>query len=50
MFGSEAATPVFRNAQGRGVTVAVHARDVPEAIIRRIIAQAGLSEEEWASL
>ena len=35
----------FRNAQGRGVTVAVHARDVPEAIIRRIIAQAGFQRK-----
>lgn len=40
-----------RYAKGsRGVTVPIHPGDVPVPIIRSILKQAGLSEEQWDAL
>ena len=40
----------YVHADGRGVTVPEHPGDVPVPVIRSIIGQAGLSEEEWERL
>lgn len=34
----------------RGVTVSIHPGDVPVPVIRSILQQAGLAEEEWEEL
>ena len=34
----------------RGVTVPIHPGDVPVAVIRSILKQAGLSNEQWEKL
>jgi len=34
----------------RGVTVPIHPGDVPATVIRSILKQAGLSENEWDAL
>jgi predicted RNA binding protein YcfA (HicA-like mRNA interferase family) len=35
---------------GRGVTVPMHSADVPVPVVRSILRQAGLSEDEWEGL
>ena len=40
----------LRHPDGRSVTVAVHARDVPLGTLRRVIQQAGLTAEQFAKL
>ncbi|MCX5733681.1 MAG: type II toxin-antitoxin system HicA family toxin [candidate division NC10 bacterium] len=40
----------YVHTDGRGVTVPEHPGDVPVPVIRSIIKQAGLSEEEWEHL
>jgi len=35
---------------GRGVTVPMHPGDVPTPVLRSILRQAELSEEDWTSL
>lgn len=35
---------------GRAITVPMHPGDVPIPVIRSILRQAGLSEEEWEAL
>lgn len=35
---------------GRGVTVPIHPGDVPVPVVRSILRQAGLSEDEWEAL
>ena len=40
----------YVHSDGRGVTVPMHPGDVPAPVIRSIIEQAVLSEEEWERL
>lgn len=37
----------YVHPDGRGVTVPIHPGDVPVPVIRSIMRQAGLSEDEW---
>ena len=40
----------YTHADGRGVTIPMHPGDVPVPVVRSILRQAGLSEEEWEAL
>lgn len=40
----------YLRSDGRGVTVPMHPGDVPTAVLRSILRQAGLSEDEWDAL
>jgi predicted RNA binding protein YcfA (HicA-like mRNA interferase family) len=40
----------FLHPGGRGVTVPMHPGDVPVPVVRSIMSQAGLSEDEWERL
>lgn len=40
----------YVHPDGRGVTVPIHPGDVPVPVLRSILRQAGLSEEEWENL
>jgi predicted RNA binding protein YcfA (HicA-like mRNA interferase family) len=40
----------YVHPDGRGVTVPMHPGDVPVPVIRSIMSQAGLSEDEWERL
>ena len=40
----------YVHPDGRGVTVPMHPGDVPVSVIRSIMRQAGLSEDEWERL
>jgi len=40
----------YVHADGRGVTVPIHPGDVPIPVVRSIVRQAGLSDEEWEAL
>ncbi|MDE2861510.1 MAG: type II toxin-antitoxin system HicA family toxin [Chloroflexota bacterium] len=40
----------FRDQQGRRVTVPIHTGDIRVPVIRNILLQAGLTEEEWEQL
>ena len=40
----------YLNEEGRGVTVPIHPGDIPIPVIRSILRQAGVSEEQWEDL
>jgi predicted RNA binding protein YcfA (HicA-like mRNA interferase family) len=40
----------YIHSDGRGVTVPMHPGDIPVPVLRSIMGQAGLSEEEWERL
>ena len=40
----------FSHAEGQGVTVPMRPGDIPVPVLRSILRQAGLSEEEWQEL
>jgi predicted RNA binding protein YcfA (HicA-like mRNA interferase family) len=40
----------YVHPDGRGATVPMHPGDVPVSVIRAILGQAGLSDEEWERL
>ncbi len=40
----------YVHPDGRGVTVPMHPGDVPLLVIRSILGQAGLSDEDWDRL
>ena len=40
----------YVHPDGRGATVAMHPGDVPAPVVRSILRQAGLSDEEWEAL
>jgi len=40
----------YVHTDGRGVTVPMHSGDVPVPVVRSILRQSGLSEEEWENL
>ncbi|MBM3943426.1 MAG: addiction module toxin, HicA family [SAR202 cluster bacterium] len=40
----------FSNLEGRRATVPIHPGDVPVYVLRSILRQAGISEEEWEEL
>ena len=40
----------YVHPDGRGVTVPMHPGDVPVGVVRSILRQAGLTEEEWDAL
>lgn len=40
----------YVHPDGRGVTVPMHPGDVPLPVLRSILRQAGLTEEEWEAL
>ena len=40
----------YVHPDGRGATVPMHPGDVPVPVIRAILGQTGLSEEEWERL
>lgn len=41
---------ILRHPDGRQTYVAVHSRDIPEGTLRKILKQAGLSEDEFRKL
>jgi len=40
----------YVHPDGRGVTISMHPGDVPVPVVRSIVRQAGLSDEEWEVL
>ena len=40
----------YAHPDGRGVTVPIHPGDVPLPVLRSIMRQAGLSDEDWEAL
>ncbi len=40
----------YVHSDGRGVTVPIHPGDVPLAVLRSILRQAGISEDQWERL
>jgi predicted RNA binding protein YcfA (HicA-like mRNA interferase family) len=40
----------YVHSDGRGVTVPMHPGDIPLPVVRSIMRQSGLSQEEWEAL
>ena len=40
----------YVHSDGRGVTVPMHAGDIPLPVVRSIMRQSGLSQEQWEAL
>ena len=40
----------YVHPDGRGATLAMHPGDVPVPVVRSILRQTGISEEEWEAL